>query len=296
MYRDVALIRPNVLLVAQEFAYSHEVVIFLAALILQVLIQRVLGAPLWVQLVGPVLASVAFYTLLATQRRAGYIALFVGFIAFALVWAVSHRKAFVFIVVPALVAVSIYLPLFWNNTGMLGQPARAVRSLSAPDDRDASSNAYREMEKVNVRETIMSDPILGVGFGRPFLFVIPLPDLSWWPFWHYQPHHNVLWVWLKTGAFGFTAFWMMMLGGIALAANRAKTLRDPTTRSFAFVAMAAITITLVFCYVDLGLTNNRVTMYLGTILGALSTLHLIKEDPPRPKRVRPGSSGVRWPV
>ena len=296
MYRDVALVRPGLLLVAQEFAYSHEVVIFLAAMILQVLIQRVLGAPLWVQLIGPFLGAIAIYTMLATQRRAGYIALFVGFAAFALVWLVCHRKAFFMIVVPAMVAIALYLPVFWNDTGLLGQPARAVRSLSAPDERDASSNAYREMEKVNVRETIMSDPILGVGFGRPFLFIIPLPDLSWWPFWRFQPHHNVLWVWLKTGAVGFTLFWMMMLGGIALAANRAKILIDPTTRSFAFVAMAALAITLVFCYVDLGLTNGRVTMYLGTILGALSTLHLIKEDPHPPRRVRPVSSGVRWAV
>lgn len=296
MYRDVALIRTGVLGVTQEFAYSREVVIFLSAMLLQVLIHRVLGAPLWIQLTGPVLAMIGFYTLLANQRRSGYIALFVGFAMFALVWLVCHRKAFLLIVVPALIAVAVYLPLFWNATGLLGQPARAVRSLSAPDERDASSNAYREMEKINVRETIKSDPILGVGFGRPFNFVIPLPDLSWFPFWHYQPHHNVLWVWLKTGAIGFTVFWMMMLGGIALAANRAKTLVDPATRAFAFVGMAALGMTLVFCYVDLGLVNNRVTMYLGTILGALSTLHLIKEEPPRPKRVRPVSSGVRWTV
>ena len=293
LYRDVALIRTGILGVPQEFAYSHEVVILLSAMMLQVLIQRVVGAPLWMQLTGPVLVSIAFYTLLATQRRSGYIALFVGFATFAVVWLVSHRKAFFFIVVPALVAVSIYLPLFWTDTSMLGQPARAVRSLSAPDERDASSNLYREMEKVNVRETIRSDPLLGVGFGRPFLFIIPLPDLSWWPFWHYQPHHNVLWVWLKTGAFGFTAFWMMMLGGIALAANRAKTLTDPALRTLAFVSMAALTMTLVFCYVDLGLTNNRVTMYLGTFLGALSTLHLIKADPPKQGRFRPASPGVR---
>jgi hypothetical protein len=295
-YRDLALVRTGLLGVPQEFVFSHEVVIFLSAVILQALIHRVVGAPIWVQLVAPLLGAVAFYTLLASQRRAGYIALFVGFALIALVWLFTNRKAVFLIVVPAALAIAVYLPVFWNASGLLGQPARAVRSISAPDERDASSNAYREMEKINVRETIRSDPFWGVGFGRPFTFYLPLPDLSFWPFWRYQPHHNVLWVWLKTGAVGFSFFWMMMMGGIALAAHRARRLTEPTQRAFALLALAILGVSLVYCYVDLGLTNNRVTMYLGTVLGVLSTVHLMRDDPERAGRRRPVSTGVRWNV
>ena len=70
-----------------------------------------------------------------------------------------------------------------------------------------------------MRATIQANPLLGVGFGREFLFVVPLPDLSWWPFWHYEPHHNILWVWLKTGMVGFIAFWVLMGGAVARAAH-----------------------------------------------------------------------------
>src|SRR5207244_10663074 len=139
-----------------------------------------------------------------------------------------------------LFALSGYLPLFWNNPRPTGQPARSVRSLVSPDPRDASSNEYRDLEAINVRATIDSSPLMGVGFGREFQFVVPLPDLSFWQFWHYEPHHNILWVWLKTGAIGFIAFWTLMGTALALAAHHARRLLIPAWRSFAHLSIAAI--------------------------------------------------------
>ncbi|MCC7371159.1 MAG: O-antigen ligase family protein [Chloroflexi bacterium] len=274
-YRYLILIRTGLLDIPQEFLFAHEVVIFLGVLVLQAILQLVVGGTLWMRLLGIMLGPIGLFTLFATQRRAGYIALALAFLLMTLPWLVRHRKAVLLILLPSVVAGAIYLPVFWNNTGFLGQPARAVRSLYAPDERDASSNQYRDLEEINVRETIRSDPFLGVGFGREFLFVVPLPDLSWWPFWKFQPHHNILWVWLKVGGPGFAVFWMLMFGALAIAGSRALTLRDRTLVSFAYLAIASIVTTLIFCYVDLGLTNGRVTVFLGVVLGALSALKAI---------------------
>ena len=60
-------------------------------------------------------------------------------------------KAFFIIGGTLLVVGAVYLPLFWNNVGLLGQPARAIRSISQPDERDAASNLYRDIEKINVQ-------------------------------------------------------------------------------------------------------------------------------------------------
>jgi len=277
-YRDLLLVRTGVLDVPQEYVYSHEVVIFLGIVLLQALIQVIVKTSLWLRVMGLALAPIAFYTLLASHRRAGYIALAIAFAIMALPWVVRHRKAMLFVFIPMVIATAVYLPLFWNNTGVLGQPARAVRSLSSPDERDASSNDYRDLEKINVQATIESDPLLGVGFGRPFIFAVPLPDLSFWEFWHYEPHHNILWVWLKTGAPGFIVFWIMMMGALAIAGSRVLTLKDTTLITFAYLALASIVVTLVFCYVDLGLTNGRVTIFLGTVLGVLAVLRQIDAD------------------
>jgi hypothetical protein len=286
--RYVLMIRTGWLNVAPEFTYSHEVVIFLAVVMLQALAQIVVGGPLWRRIFGAVVALMALFTMLVSGRRAGSIALAIAFVLMALPWLVRHRKAVLLILLPGLFAGAIYLPIFWNNTGIIGQPARAVRSLIEPDARDASSNEYRDQEAINVRATIYSDPLLGVGFGREFLFVVPLADLSWWPFWHYQPHHNILWVWLKVGAPGFTIFCMLMFGSLALASSRALTLKDPTLITFAYVGIASVVTSLVFCYVDLGLTNGRVTVLLGAVLGVLAVLRQIDEAP-EPVKAKAGA-------
>jgi hypothetical protein len=239
----------------------------------------VVGGKLWLRLLGIMLGPIGLFTLLGTQRRAGYIALAIGFLLMTIPWFVRHRKAVLLILLPTSIIVAIYLPLFWNNTGFLGQPARAVRSMYSPDERDASSNQYRDLEEINVRETIKADPILGVGFGREFTFYVPLPDLSWWPFWKFQPHHNILWVWLKVGGPGFAVFWVLMFGSLALASSRTLTLTDRSLVTFAYLAIASLVTTLIFCYVDLGLTNGRVTVFLGVILGVLAGLKAIDTGP-----------------
>jgi hypothetical protein len=277
-YRRLALIDTGKLGVIPEFAYSHMDVIFLGSMPLIVLAQWVFGARAWQRWVGLLLVPISVFTLLATERRAGFIAVIITFLAYGLIFLVCHRKAFFGVFVPMLIALAIYLPLFWNNTSLLGQPARAVRSLSQPDARDAASNLYRDLELINVRSTIHSNPILGVGFGRPFDFVVPLPDLSWWQFWHYEPHHNILWVWLKLGTPGFIIFWILMATATARAAYAVRTLRGSEQRIFGLVALCAIVMTVSFCYVDLGLVSGRVTVFLGTALGTLSILHLLPDQ------------------
>lgn len=277
VYRRLALINTGLLGVIPEFAWAHDTVIFLATVLLVIVLQQVFGAPLWQRIFGLAVFPVAGFTLLAMERRAGSVAFMAAFLALSLVFLIAHRKAFFFLAIPVLVGGAVYLPLFWNNTGMLGQPARAIRSLSEPDARDHASNLTRELEKINVRATIRSNPVLGVGFGRQYSFVVPLPDMSWWPFFHYEPHHNIMWVWLKTGVLGFIFFWTLVGAALARAAHFAKTLRAAELRVFALLSLVGIICVLVFSYVDLGLVSPRVTVFLGIALGTLAVLDRIEE-------------------
>jgi hypothetical protein len=271
----------------EDFWYDHDVVIFLGAVLLLGIAQLVFGGPRWQRLLSGIGAPIAMFTLLATQRRAGYIAVAVAFLAYAVIFLVSHRKAFFLLAVPILVGMAIYLPVFWNHQGMLGQPARAVRSMVQPNPEDARSNEYRAIEKFNVIATIQANPAQGVGFGREFYFVIPLPDLSWWQFWHFEPHHNILWIWLKTGALGFIAFWVLMGSALTRGAHLVKVLRQPDARVFALLAIGGVVMALVFSYVDLGLVNGRVTFFMGTLLGTLAVLDQMPDETPLKGRTSP---------
>jgi hypothetical protein len=276
-YRRVALIDTGVLAVSPESWYSHESVIFLTALIMLVVGQQAFGTPARQRLIGLVVGPTALYTLLASERRAGVIALLVAFAVASLVLLVAKRRAFLLMSLPVALAFGAYLPVFWNNTGILGQPARAIRSLSAPDARDASSNLARDLELINVTATIEADPLLGVGFGRPFLTVVATPDISWFTLWNYEAHRNVLWIWLKTGAGGFVAFLFLIGSALALGATHVKASKRPTVRLFALFALCGVVATLVFSYVDLGLTSGRVTLFIGVVLGTLGVLDRIED-------------------
>jgi O-antigen ligase/polysaccharide polymerase Wzy-like membrane protein len=275
MWRKIALVDNGLLGNIPETYYSHEDVVIWGLLMMLVFARLAFGGSKWQVLLGPIALIIAGYTMLASERRAGYIAVMVAFGAFALVLWIIKRKAFMLIAVPILIGTAIYMPLFWNNTSMLGQPARAVRSLRNPDPRDAASNMARDLEAINVRATIQSNLLLGVGFGRPFLQVVPIPDISFFPFWNYEAHHDILWVWMKVGVFGFILFFIVMCRGLARAAALMRKIRDPDARVFASLAMSAILMSLVFCWVDLGLTNPRVPVVLGVMLGGLAVLERI---------------------
>lgn len=278
LWRKFALINNGLLGSAQESWFSHEDVVIWGLLILLVFAQFVFGSgPRWRRFIGPFAAFAAMAIMLLSQRRAGLIAVGIAFVVFTLSLVTINRKAFLLIALPALLAGGVYFPVFWNNTGTLGQAARAVRSISSPDPRDAASNAWRDLEAINVRATIAADPLLGIGFGRPFLQIVTVPDISGFEFWNYESHHDILWVWMKTGALGFIAFFILAAMGIARSIWLAKTLRDPEFRTFAMLAMGAIVMSLVFCYVDLGLTMTRIPLLLGVSLGAVGVLDRIRE-------------------
>jgi hypothetical protein len=144
------------------------------------------------------------------KRRAAFIVVAVGILVLVLILLRLRPRVFWKVVPPLALLCAIYLAVFWHNTSIWGQPARAISSTISPDARDFSSNLYRLIEKSDIVANIQSAPITGIGFGRPYTFYYPLPDLSFWSFWHYTPHNAVLWVWMKDGAIGFIAFWWLL--------------------------------------------------------------------------------------
>jgi hypothetical protein len=277
-YRKIVLIRAGLLNVPQEFEYAHEDAVILCAAIMFALALIVFGGPRLLRLFGVMALPILFFTLLSAERRAGFIALVVAFTALALVLLFGHRKAFVLVVIPLTVIAVVYVALFWSDTTLLGQPARAIRSLLEPDPRDASSNFYRFLETFNVRTNILTQPWTGVGFGREFTFFTPLPDLSWWPFWHYEAHNQILWVWLKTGALGFVSFLFLMGSALARGARLTTRLADAPLRSLTAFALATVVIALVFSYVDLGLVSARIMLLVGVALGIIGAIDSLQQQ------------------
>jgi hypothetical protein len=215
-------------------------------------------------------------TLFVTNRRLGFVVLAAGLALVALLLLRTRRDLFLRIVPAVLVALGIYTALFWNGTGTLSTPIRAVRSLVAPaTERDHRSNAWRELERLNIDYNIRTTPITGLGFGRPYSFIVAQPplDATGFTYWRHIAHNAIYWVWMKMGLIGFILFWNLVGSAIVLGlVTFRRQVRDPYLQALALVVAGVVLMQVIFSYGDLGLTYSRTMIFLGCMLGMLVRL------------------------
>lgn len=224
------------------------------------------GSQRWSHRLGLVAAMVPVgYVVIIGQRRAGIAALAVAGAATAALMFWRESKRFAAIVPIVSVFLAGYLAAFWNSTSSAAFPAQAIKNVIAPGQANAAdrqSDLYRQMETWDLNFTIRSNPLRGIGIGQPFLRPIPLPNLDFFELNAYQPHNQVLWVWIALGFGGFVA--MLYLFGKALMLGTERARSAPRTfdlvtvwTSTAFVLMYAI-----YTYVDIS-WDARNTVLLG---------------------------------
>jgi hypothetical protein len=238
------------------------------------------------RVVLPLLAVPTLVAYLVSERRVAIAGLFASLAMVGIVLFWTRRRAF-YVVAPVAIVLGVgYLGAFWNSTGTLAAPALAAKTIIAPDDldeKDYLSNLYRVVENANLSYTIETSPLLGVGFGRPFLRPYALPGINPFLLAQYMPHNAILWVWLKTGVFGFIAFLYLMASTMRRGAEAC--LRTAGTRA-QFVAVTAIGFVvslLVFTYGDIAWDAHNMV-----ILGlAMAHLDLLSRARPQPEAGEP---------
>jgi hypothetical protein len=213
----------------------------------------------------------------ANQRRAAFIGLILAVALLILLLYREQRTAF-FIVAPMLaLAGTVYLAAFWNASGALAQPARAIKSVIAPEQvsqRDSSSSDYRVLENINILYTVRTAPLTGVGFGQKFYIIIPMADISFFVWWEYITHNSIMWIWLKTGLGGFLA--MLFLVGRALSVGMQTMWHSPAgnMRAIAVTAVLYLLMHFVFAYVDMSWEAANM-VYVGAMMGLINRIHYI---------------------
>lgn len=209
-----------------DVAYDHvdSVVVGCAMLLCIAIITY--GGTRWQKRYAYAALPVMIVCLLVMKRRAAFPVVGIGVIVLVIFLLRLRPRLFWKYVPPLAIILAIYLAAFWNNQGTLGQPARAISSQFTPDPRDLASNLYRNIERADILANIRQAPITGLGYGQPFVFYYQLPNLSWWPFWHFETHNAVLWVWMKNGAVGFLAFFWLLGRGVYDGSKAVETQRE----------------------------------------------------------------------
>jgi hypothetical protein len=230
------------------------------------------------------------FTDLVNDRRAAWLVLGAGLVVLvAIGYRVlpDRRRGLGRVIVAALFVTAVYLPAYWNHTdGTLGKPADAVRSQFSPSARDALSNEYRVDEDANLEFNIKQDGVLGAGFGRLIDYALPMPGLVTASDAGilYVPHNSVLYLLMRMGLIGSTAFWAMM-GAAIIAGCRLARCPD---RLFGAVGAIVVAMTVGWAMegaTDMGFTFPRITIVMGCLLGLLEAsrhIHVASRSARRP--------------
>ena len=258
---------------------SFFFILVLLILVMMMLLHFQLGLFIAIMVSLPCLV-LALY---GNNRRADYVALLIGIgVAWTMVIILKpeSRRRLVPVLVICLILGAGYVVAFQKSSGALGEPARAVVSVFNPnssDQRDAASNAYRIIENYDLKYTESQSPLLGYGFGKPFLQPVVLPnvvDLD--PYYLYIPHNNVLWVWMRLGPLGFGALWYLIGSAIVMGCLIARRLKNQQLQFFAIFAIATIVMEVILAYGDYQFFFYRNMIFVGVIIGVLMKLPAIE--------------------
>jgi len=257
---------------------GHEDSYFLGLLLVAALVALLWRADRRVLVPLALIAPLAANALLANERRVGIVALIAGVTVVALLafrTLPRQRGRIIVGAAAAAVALAVFIPTYWTHDyGFAAQVLRPVKALvGARSPRDTSSDQYRVAENIDILAAFRSNPLIGIGFGRPMPAVVPLANISaYYPFWNYIPHNTLLWVGMRMGIVGMVAFWglvgMALLEGVHHSTNR----RSRFLSAVAVFATAAIVAELVMAYGDIQLENYRNMIFFGAALGLLNRL------------------------
>ncbi len=228
---------------------------------------------------------------LAMQRRTAFITLAIAIALLSIVLYRENRARFlrVFPVMAALA--TLYVSIFWSSGSFIAEPIRSFKSVIASNQasaKDQSSDDYRRIENLNLRHTLHQHPLMGVGFGRKFDIVSPMPDISWFTWWEYIPHNSIVWIWLKTGLAGFLSLNFLIGMAIMVGGQGLFLLPAGEQRAIALTASLYILMHFICAYADMS-WDGQSMIYVGTAMGVLNGFQRNID----PRKAPPGGQGSK---
>ena len=256
---------------------SHEEAFFFDCFIVLLMVLSLCGTHKKLRAVMWILLPVVISGEVACNRRAATAAFIVviPMLILAAYRALPDRRRIVGAVgIFLAISFPIYYQAFKNSPSMYAEPARAVKSQFEPDERDASSNAYRDAEATDLYATIKSSPIIGYGYGKPMFHVAQIADISQqYEWWDILTHNQILWVWMRVGTIGFFTFWMMICAILVYGASVIQLEgADAFVKTVGIFTMLITGMLLIFGLLDLQLSNFRDMLFVGMWLGLLGSV------------------------
>jgi O-antigen ligase len=274
-YRYFTYIRGGYrLTAAYDQAFAHENALYCAAAIMVLLPRIVFAKNVFHEWKSLALMVAPLVALVVMGRRAGIVAFDAGLLLLGVVLLKYNIKLFLVAVPIGILLLGTLLAATWDQPGGSGQFARSFRTVIGQEssNRDAASDQYRVDEETNVHLNIADNPVMGLGFGRPYTFYVAMADLSFWPLWPYVAHNTVLWVWMKAGMLGFATLLALFAVAMMRSIQVMAALTGDALRPLAVSLGAIVLMMLLYSWVDVGLVSARALVLFGVTLGCIVAL------------------------
>jgi hypothetical protein len=249
----------------------------------------------WSAWLVAVLVSVhLLYAILLNDRRLAWMELVLSLsVAYAMLPSGATRRKInraLLLAAPVLIA---YLAVGWRSDAPAFAPVQAL-STAVGSHEDASSLARQE-EIRNLLHTlwVAGNPLLGTGWGRPYLKVTSVYanyGAEWWQF-AYMPHNSLLGVAVFAGILGVFGIWFVVPMAAYLGTRGH---RDSTRSVDRAAAMAAVSILPAYgaqCYGDIGFQSLTSGLILGVALATVGKVYAWSGALPR-RRAAPTRRAV----
>ncbi|HTP24807.1 MAG TPA: O-antigen ligase family protein [Anaeromyxobacteraceae bacterium] len=205
------------------------------------------------------------YAVTLNNRRLAWIELLLALVVmYALLPSSPLRRRATRAVLVAAPVLVTYVALGGSRTEPIFAPARALSTSGS--DEDASSLArLEEMKNLLYTLSAAGNPILGTGWGRPYLKVTSVyanfgPE--WWLY-LYTPHNSLLGVAVFGGLVGVCGIWLVVPVAAFLAARGYRGGVGAIHRAAALAALGVLPAYGVQCYGDIGFQSLTCNLILG---------------------------------
>lgn len=133
--------------------------------------------------------------------------------------------------------------------------------------RDVSSST-RDIENFNLLVTLRARPLIGWGFGHPYIESVRAYDISkFFAQYRYLPHNSFLGLWAFCGPIFAAGYFLLPVVAIFYAVSSLRQSRSPLVRSSAAWAVCAVIAYLVQGWADIGLQDWTAIVCAGVGFG-----------------------------
>lgn len=210
------------------------------------------------------------------DRRTSYVGVVFAVAVLPTLLPVSTLKRYAGRGLLALAGLGLFTALTWNLPPPLGFLGSLYRSFGS--ETGLKEPSYRDLENANLINAVTEAPSTGIGYGKEFDEVYPLPDISMaYDRYRMIPHNTFLSTWAYAGPHTIAAMSLVFAVMIAASGQMLKRGRRPIEILLGVMALFYTLQYLTYTFGDLGFQIMRNQMMAGLLLGAC--FRLSRQEP-----------------